>query len=96
LFKSQSRKRTKTNLMIFLRPVIVSNAKGSDLLTQERYEGMRALEDLVQPKYNRLLPVNGAPRLPDWRSDSLNNDAPTPAVPMMQPTWTLSQPSLAK
>lgn len=88
LFKSQSKKRTKTNLMIFLRPVIISNAKGSDLLTQELYENIRNLQENIQPQPNRLLPITGAPLLEKW------NDSSKPMT--MQPSLLLSPSSLIK
>ena len=66
LFKTQSRKRSKTNLMIFLRPVIVSDGVGSSLITQDRYEGIRGLQELTQPNFNRVLPSTGAPVLPSF------------------------------
>jgi general secretion pathway protein D len=66
LFKTQSRKRTKTNLMIFLRPIIVTDAKASNLLTQDRYDGIRGLQEETQPIFNRLLPSTGAPVLPAY------------------------------
>jgi general secretion pathway protein D len=95
LFKSQSRKRTKTNLMIFLRPVIVSDAKGSELLSQERYEGIKALQEKAQPSYSRLLPINGAPVLPAF-SATHTLPVSTSNAPMLQPSLMLSQPSLLK
>ncbi len=95
LFKSQSRKRTKTNLMIFLRPVIVSDAKGSALLTQERYETLKALQETTQPSYSRLLPVNGAPILPAFSAAS-GLPRTSLAAPMLQPSLMLSQPSVLK
>ena len=64
LFKSASRKRTKTNLMIFLRPVIIGDAKSSDLLTQDRYDNLRSLQTQSQPAANGILPAMNAPVLP--------------------------------
>jgi general secretion pathway protein D len=66
LFKTQSRKRTKTNLMIFLRPIIISDAQGSSLLTQDRYEGMKALQEQSQPHRSWVLPNTAAPMLPNF------------------------------
>src|SRR3546814_9926504 len=37
LFKSRSRTRTKTNLMVFIRPTIIRNAADGDRMTQRRY-----------------------------------------------------------
>ncbi len=64
LFKTQSRKRTKTNLMIFLRPIIVTDAKASSLLTQDRYDGIRGLQERAQPAPSWILPNTAAPVLP--------------------------------
>jgi general secretion pathway protein D len=66
LFKTQSRKRTKTNLMIFLRPIIISDAQGSSLLTQDRYDGMKALQEQSQPHRSWVLPNTAAPILPNF------------------------------
>jgi general secretion pathway protein D len=41
LFKYQTRERTKTNLMVFLRPVIVRNKEQSGSLAADRYDYMR-------------------------------------------------------
>jgi general secretion pathway protein D len=68
LFKNQTRKRNKTNLMIFLRPIIVSDAKGSQLLTQDRYDSIRSLQQQTQPKSSWVLPDTGAPVLPAFEA----------------------------
>lgn len=44
LFKSRSRNRTKTNLMIFIRPTIVRSADDAQRLAGERYGYMRDAE----------------------------------------------------
>jgi general secretion pathway protein D len=44
LFKSRSRNRTKTNLMIFIRPTIVRNARDAQRLASERYDYIRDAE----------------------------------------------------
>lgn len=65
LFKYQSRKRTKTNLMVFLRPVIVRSKEDSATLAMNRYEYMRATGTQAQPKDNTVLVKElGAPILP--------------------------------
>jgi len=48
LFKSVSRTRIKTNLMVFLRPIIVRNSKTLDELTLDRYEVIRASQKDAQ------------------------------------------------
>ena len=47
LFKYRTQKKTKTNLMVFLRPVIVRSPQDSYNFTTSRYEYMRALEKAV-------------------------------------------------
>lgn len=80
LFKSEGRKRQKTNLMIFLRPVIVRAAEGSDLVTQDRYDAIRAYQQGVQPQKNIMLPDTGAPLLPETPA-SAAGPRPLPATP---------------
>jgi len=64
LFKSESRSRKKTNLMVFLRPVILRDAAAADELSLDRYDLMRGLQGGAQPKPSAVLPVNVAPQLP--------------------------------
>ena len=65
LFKYSSRKRTKTNLMVFLRPVIVRSKEDSATLAMNRYEFMRATGTQAQPKDETVLVKElGAPILP--------------------------------
>lgn len=47
LFRSRGRERTKTNLMVFIRPTIIRNADDARPLTQDRLNRMR-LEDMRQ------------------------------------------------
>jgi general secretion pathway protein D len=72
LFKSEGRSRKKTNLMVFLRPVVVRDAAGSDALSAGRYEQMRSLQSNSQPVPSSTLPINEAPVLPP---------APAPTLP---------------
>ncbi len=61
LFKSENRKRVKTNLMVFLRPVVLRNQQSADQLTLDRYESIRALQQNAQPGPSVVLPATGAP-----------------------------------
>ena len=47
LFQSKGKTRNKTNLMVFLRPTIIRNASDARLLTEDRFNQIRA-EDLNQ------------------------------------------------
>jgi general secretion pathway protein D len=64
LFKGESRSRKKTNLMVFLRPVILRDAASSDSFSMDRYEQMRAGQQQAQPEPSVSVPVNEAPVLP--------------------------------
>ena len=65
LFGSKSRQRVKTNLMVFLRPVVMRTAEGASQLSLDRYETIRAAQQVNQPVKSMILPDTGAPVLPD-------------------------------
>ena len=64
LFRYQSKRRTKTNLMVFLRPNIIRNDQQSIALTSDRYDYIRHAQASVQPVPNILLPATEIPQLP--------------------------------
>jgi general secretion pathway protein D len=64
LFKSESRSRKKTNLMVFLRPVVVRDAQATERLSSDRYELMRSGQKAAQPVPSSLVPINEAAELP--------------------------------
>ena len=71
LFRSKSRDRTKTNLMVFIRPTIIRNAEDAAKLTGDRYQYVRAeqarREATADPSIDALVrdylkaPIPGAP-----------------------------------
>ena len=63
LFRYDTRSRTKTNLMVFLRPYVVRGAD-ANRLTAERYDVMRAMQGTNMPTDHWLLPQLGTPTLP--------------------------------
>ena len=68
LFKSEKRTRKKTNLMVFLRPVVLRDARETSNLTLDRYELMRSIQKDAQPTASRVLGVNEAPVMPPQRA----------------------------
>jgi len=64
LFKSEARGRKKTNLMVFLRPVVVRDAQATDRLSLDRYELMRSGLKDAQPAPSGVLSINDSPQLP--------------------------------
>ncbi len=82
LFKSENRTRVKSNLMVFLRPVVVRTQAAADSLTLDRYDAIRAQQQAAQPRPSVLVPVNDAPLLPQ-----IERRAP-PAAPL-QPGYVV-------
>ena len=64
LFRSDSRKRAKTNLMVFLRPHVVRDPAAGQRLTRDRYDYMRNAQAGAQPVQSWALPALSAPQLP--------------------------------
>ena len=85
LFKAESRRRTKTNLMVFLRPLVVRDAGQTDELSLDRYDLMRMKQEAAQPQPSVLVPINGGPVLP----------ATTPRPPVPQNTAPNTAPGAA-
>ena len=76
LFSSKNRKRVKSNLMVFLRPVVLRSAESSNQLTMDRYDSIRAVQQGAQPQKSMLLPDTGAPILPDTQTSSPRKPLP--------------------
>jgi general secretion pathway protein D len=87
LFKSETRSRNKTNLMVFLRPVVVRDAAASDALSSSRYESMIRAQTAGQPVPSPVIKVNEAATLP-----ALPAPAPGSAAPPAQPPLGTSPP----
>lgn len=64
LFRSDTRTREKTNLMVFLRPVVLRSATASTQLSLDRYDLMRGLQQDAQPAPSSTVPINEGPLLP--------------------------------
>jgi len=64
LFKNTGRSRVKTNLMVFLRPVIMRSQEAADRITLDRYDHFRTLQESVKPESKFALPDTGTPLLP--------------------------------
>jgi general secretion pathway protein D len=64
LFRSESRTKTRTNLMVFLRPVVMQDRQALDEVSMRRYDAIRDSQTLERPEPNRLLPIEPAKPLP--------------------------------
>jgi len=84
LFRFKSNERKRTNLMIFLRPVIIRTPEDSYRVTVDRYEYLRGYTRGEGPEreniYDRLEPVAPSPAPPPPP-----RPAPAPALPASPP-----------
>ena len=94
LFRSENRSRKRTNLMVFLRPVVMRDQTATDRLSLDRYDYIRGVQIEAQPPKNRILGINESPVLPQLRPDDvgptgvvrpLGDTAPPPVVPPSVP-----------
>ena len=86
LFRYESRTRTKTNLMVFLRPVVLRDAQASASLTGDRYDYIRNEQFKTQAGTHFLLPDLNAPTLPPLQLDIRSKPGPaTPKAPSPAP-----------
>ncbi|TFZ06577.1 type II secretion system protein GspD [Ramlibacter henchirensis] len=99
LFRSEARTRRKTNLMVFLRPIVVRDAPQSDELSLDRYDLMRLKQEAAQPTPSIVVPINAGPVLPAT-STRAPAAAPTPppvpaelAAPGAAPVTPLPRPT---
>lgn len=80
LFSWQSRLHNKTNLILFLRPVVIKNAEGSKALSNQRYKYVLDQQNQVKAEGNALLP--------DIKPVNLDNQLPYDNKIPKQPTDT--------
>ena len=85
LFSWQNRVHNKSNLVLFLRPVVIRNQEGYKALTNQRYSYMMDQQNMIQAKGNILFPqidaVNLENQVPyDNQVPSQNTKAPTEPI----------------
>ena len=64
LFRSEGRERRRTNLIVFLRPIVMRDAESSNKFSVDRYEQIRGRQENAQPAPSFVLPINEAAVLP--------------------------------
>ena len=69
LFRSNSRTATKTDLMVFLRPIVVRTENQGNILSQQRYDTMRGLQGNAQLPAQLGMPDMPGPVMPSLRDD---------------------------
>ncbi|MBS0506701.1 MAG: type II secretion system secretin GspD [Proteobacteria bacterium] len=86
LFRNEKRQRQKTNLMVFLRPMVIRDSATSDALMVDRYEAIRALQQVTQPEPSTVMRgVSNAPVLPPLQGGGATGlpPAPPPLAPLV-------------
>lgn len=78
LFRYNTRSRTKTNLMVFLRPTVLRDAQGSESLTSSRYDYIRGEQVKAAPEPRAVLPNYPSPILPPSPISPPSLSAPPP------------------
>jgi general secretion pathway protein D len=84
LFRSESRTKRRTNLLVFLRPIVMRTAEDANKLTLDRYDLIRGQQKEVQPKSHLFLGAGDAPILPPQRTPE-SAAAAASAVPPLSP-----------
>lgn len=70
LFRYDTRSRTKTNLLVFLKPTVLRTSADGRTITSERYDYLRGEQADIRPEDRWFWPDTTAPQLP-----------PRPAMP---------------
>ena len=64
LFRYDTRRQTKTNLMVFLRPMVIRDGSAHRSVSSERYRQLMGEQERSQPPSHPVLPDIQVPRLP--------------------------------
>jgi general secretion pathway protein D len=64
LFRYDNRQRTKTNLMVFLKPTVVRSGAATNSLTADRYEYLMGEQQRLRPLERPFWPDPNGPALP--------------------------------
>jgi general secretion pathway protein D len=66
LFRSTRVQKVKTNLMVFLRPVIMRDSRQGSILTNSKYSYIRDLQVQSRETGSSLIPDEHVPVLPEF------------------------------
>ncbi|WP_374569099.1 type II secretion system secretin GspD [Ideonella sp.] len=87
LFRNEGRKRTKSNLMLFLRPVVIRSPQQAEQMMVDRYDAIRAVQSNIQRDPTMLVPVDGNLVLPERKAGKLpDQQVVVPPTPASAPT----------
>ncbi|MFO1339699.1 MAG: type II secretion system secretin GspD [Burkholderiaceae bacterium] len=87
LFRNEGRKRTKSNLMLFLRPVVIRSPQQAEQMMVDRYDAIRAVQSNIVRDPTTLVPVDGNLVLPERQAGKLpDQQVVVPPTPTPAPT----------
>ena len=84
LFRSDTRTRKKTNLMVFLRPVVVRDANATQQLSLDRYDMMRGIQQSSQPERSSTVPINESPIMTPLQQQTIGAPLGYSETPVLQ------------
>jgi len=90
LFRSNARSAQKTDLMVFLRPIIVRTEDQGSALSQQRYDAMRGLQSQAQLPAQLGMPDLPGPVLPSLDDTPSAARAAASAAPQAAPAMPAS------
>jgi general secretion pathway protein D len=94
LFRYDNRQRTKTNLMVFLKPTVIRTAEAGATLTNERYDYLMGEQQRLRPTERGYWPdptVPELPALPNTPPNAPPAGLPSSPAPMPVPATKLLQ-----
>ena len=96
LFRNEVRRRTKTNLMVFIRPVVLRDGVVTEAFAADRYETIRGIQQGTQPEPR--LPLNNVGQAPMLPPLVLPDPAQAPERPAerIEGTRLIPPPSAAR
>jgi general secretion pathway protein D len=89
LFRTRSTQKTKSNLMVFIRPRVIRNAEQAAIETNAKYNYMRGLQLNRNEGKVKLMPKSQQPTLPELQGPT----APAQPVPGMEAAGTGDAPT---
>ena len=98
LFQSRSTSKVKRNLMIFIRPIILTGNRETDYYTRRKYDAVRGseIEQVNRPRHSPLPRLKGpvVPKYDDYKGQQMP-PAPVPAQPPAETPPPAAAPSEA-
>jgi len=89
LFRTRSTQKTKSNLMVFIRPRVIRDAEQAAIETNAKYNYMRGLQLNRNEGKVKLMPKSQQPTLPELQGPT----APAQPVPGMEAAGTGDAPA---